>query len=165
MSAKRPGQTLIEVTMATMVAAITTTAVFSVVLSSFVSTAKADKRDAAAMALKLAQDTLKSYVSVAPTSASMILGAVPAVPGGPGSSPGRWTADNSGLWALASGTHDISSLLNNGRNPVLNPNGDTCSGGSSVCSFRYTVTDSDCGFGALTERSCKTVAFSLRYAD
>lgn len=161
---KRSGQTLIEVTMATMIAAITTTAVFSVVLSSYVSDAKADKRDAAAMVLKRAQDTLKSYVSSQPTNANMIPGAIPPVPGAPGAIVGRWSADNSGAWALADGPHDISSLLNGGNNPVLNPGGAVCSYGSSVCGFGYTVTPVECGFG-LGAGACKRVRFSLVYTD
>lgn len=153
---KRPGQTLIEITIATLVAAITTTAVFSVILSSYVSSARADKRDAAAMALKRAQDTLKSYVSAVPTD--------PAYVPVSASGTGRWPADNSGLWALAAGTHDISSLLNGGNNPVLNPTGAVCSWGSSVCRFGYVVTDNNCGFGT-GANACKSVVFSLLYMD
>jgi hypothetical protein len=145
-----------------MIAAITTTAVFSVVLSSYVSNAKADKRDAAAMALRRAQDTLKSYVSAEPTNANMF----PGVPGGPGSPVGRWSADNSGGWALAAGPHDISSLLNLGGvyQTVLNPTVAACSYGSSVCGFGYTVTDNNCGFGTGVN-ACKNVVFNLVYTD
>ncbi len=154
---RRSGQTLIEVTMATMIAAITTTAVFSVVLSSYVSDSKADKRDAASMVLKRAQDTLKSYVSALPGDANY-------VPVSAGGCVGCWSADSSGGWALAAGTHDISSLMNGGNNPVLNPTGAACSGGSSICGLKYTVTDNNCGFGT-GANACKRVAFSLVYTD
>jgi len=146
---------------ATMIAAISATAVFSVVLSTSVSTIKTDKREAAAMMFKKAQETLKNYVSAVPTETAF-------VPNG-----GKWTADTSALnpWALATGTHDISSLLNcpyssgDPRNPVLNPNCLTCSSGSSVCKFTYTVAVYDCGFGGGSFTDCKKVSFSLKYPD
>ncbi len=143
--------------MATMIAAITTTAVFSVVLSSYVSDSKADKRDAASMLLKRAQATLKSYVSAVPGDANY-------VPVSASGCVGCWSADSSGGWALAAGTHDISSLLNGGNNPVLNPTGAVCSGGSTVCGIKYLVTDRDCG-GLTGAGACKQVAFSLVYTD
>jgi type II secretory pathway pseudopilin PulG len=150
----------VEVVIATMIAAMTTTAVFSVILSSFVSGAKADKRDAAAMVLRRAQETLKSYVSVDPTNNDMFNGSLPVLPGAPGSPPGRWIADDSGVWALRNGTHDISSLL--AGTPLYDPD-------SSKSSFRYTVSSADCGFGlgALPNyaQACKTVVFTLVYPD
>lgn len=144
---KRPGQTLIEVTMATMIAAITTTAVFSVVLSSFVSDARADKRDAAAMVIRHAQETLKNYVSAVPTDANY-------VPSDGGA--GRWSKDSSGGWALrgatgAGFTHNIGSLLT----------GTPLAGGT----FTYTVINTPCGFGNADAQCCKTVRFNLVYAD
>lgn len=154
---KRPGQTLIEITIATLVAAITTTAVFSVVLSSYVSDARADKRDAAAMALKRAQDTLKSYVSAVPGETAFT----------PGSPAGHWAAEGGTVWALAAGTHDVSSLLNCVSGypaPALNPTCAVCSWGSSVCRLGYVVTDINCGFGT-GANACKSVAFSLNYTD
>lgn len=141
---KRPGQSLIEVTMATMIAAITTTAVFSVVLSSYVSDSRADKRDAAAMLIRQAQETLKNYVSVEPGNSTY-------VPTGPMRGVGRWDADTSGVWALRSGNHDISSLLTN--TPLA--------GGT----FSYRVINSNCGFGNSEELSCKEVRFQLNYTD
>jgi len=150
---KRPGQTLIEVTMATLVAAITTTAVFSVVLSSYVSDSKADKRDAAAMVLRRAQDTLKSYVSADPTNSAY----VPSVSG-----TGLWTADSLNVWALRGDglVHDISSLVSGP--PLTVP-------GSPAATLRYTVFSYDCGFGLGTPpnypRACKRVVFNLTYTD
>lgn len=150
---KRPGQTLIEVTMATLVAAITTTAVFSVVLSSYVSDSKADKRDAAAMVLRRAQDTLKSYVSADPTNSAY----VPSVSG-----TGLWPADSLNVWALRGDglVHDISSLV--AGPPLTVP-------GSPAATLRYTVFSYDCGFGVGTPpnyaRACKRVVFNLTYTD
>jgi type II secretory pathway pseudopilin PulG len=148
---KRSGQTLIEVTMATMIAAITTTAVFSVVLSSYVSNSKADKRDAAAMALKYAQDTLKSYVSAEPGSAAYS-------PSNAGLNPGLWSKDTSGGLALRAGDHDISSLVSG---PPLSTPG-------NPATFSYKVTNEDClgiGGGAPDAYQCKKVVFSLKYTD
>ena len=127
--------------MATIVAAMTTTAIFSVILSSFTSQAKADKRDAAALMMKSAQETLKSYVSAVPADGNY-------VPNG-----GRWTADSTGVWALSDGIHPITSLLN----------GTELQGGT----FSYTVGSFNCGFGfgAINETACKSVTFTLTYPD
>lgn len=150
---KRPGQTLIEVAMAAMIAAITATAVFSVILSSFVSDVRADKRDAATMVLRRSQETLKSYVSVDPLSAALIAGST--LPGSAGSPAGRWPLDTSGVWALRDGTHNISSLAT----PSL--------GGAAT--LNYTVASYNCGFGVGTapnyELACKQVVFVLTYTD
>lgn len=146
---KRAGQTLVEVAMATVVAAMTTTAVFSVILSSFASQAKADKREAASLVIKRAQETLKSYVSAAPGDANY-------EPTGPGGVVGRWAADASGVWALRDGTHNITSLLD----------GTVLASGTS--SLTYTVLSANCGFASVTsdnEAACKTVTFSLIYPD
>lgn len=169
---KRPGQSLIEVTMATMIAAITTTAVMSTVLSSFVSDTRADKRDAAAMAMRRAQETLKSYVSVDPTTANLFPGQAPAIPGSPNA--GSWAADVSG-WPLAGqacpwnsspnvGTqHNISSLVNT-PGSTLSPVG------SPPATLTYTVCSYSCGpwgMGAAPNYplACKRVAFTLTYTD
>ena len=149
-SGKRSGQTLIEVAVATIIAAITTVAVFSVILSGFVSEKKADKKELAAMVAKNAQQTLQAFVSVDPNDPSYSPNA-----------GGRWSADTSGAWALNAGMHDISSLMN-GTALQVNPAA-PCSWGGT-CYFVYSVTDTDCGFGNGT-RACKTVAFSMVYAD
>jgi len=132
--------------MATVIAAMTASAVFSVVLSSFVADARADKRDAAAMALRQAQQALKVYVSVAPSDPNYSPGAV----------PGRWAADPSGQWALRNGNHTITSLL--ADTPIEN-------GGS----FTYNVASYDCGFGLGSPPdyplACKRVTFQLSYTD
>lgn len=149
---KRPGQTLIEITIATLVAAMTTTAVFSVVLSSYVSDARADKRDAAAMALKYAQDSLRSYVSTLPADPAYS-------PSYSGSSAGRWPTSGSPL-ALSAGVHNIDSLVSG--LPLTAPLG-------TPATFRYTVTNQNClnlAGALLTDANqCKTVVFNLSYTD
>ncbi len=139
---KRPGQTLIEVVIATLIGAMTTIAVFSVILSSFVSQKKADKKEIAAMVLKQAQQTLQTFVSADPNT--QILPGVYLAPN-PG---GRWLDAG---WALAAGSHNISSLM-----PA-----DLC---ATTCSFVYVVTDRNCGFGIGTN-ACKAVKFDMTYAD
>ena len=165
---KRPGQTLVEVTIAILIAATTTVAVFSVILSSFVSEKKSDKKELSAMVLKKARQTLQAFVSVDPSD--------------PNYSPnagGIWTGvDASGQWALAAGTHDISSLMNTAENAVLRR--DTSSGAvpdcvmGGSCYLYYTVEDSDYINGHFLippqptntpSKSSKTVKFHMRYAD
>ncbi|MDT8286821.1 MAG: hypothetical protein RQ748_06905, partial [Elusimicrobiales bacterium] len=62
----RPGVSLLEVAIAGLITAMTTAAVFSVVLSSFVSHERADKRELAGLTIKRAQKTLMGYVSAVP---------------------------------------------------------------------------------------------------
>ncbi|MDO8805509.1 MAG: hypothetical protein Q7R35_13895 [Elusimicrobiota bacterium] len=164
---KRPGQTLIEVTIAALISAITTTAIFSVILSSFVADARTDKRDAAAMVLKRAQDTLKSYVSSVPTDANMFPGVVPpepAKPGAPGSTVGHWSAEGGAAWALAGsagGTvHNVDSLV--AGPPLTMP-------GGPLATLRYTVFNTNClALVAplnIDANQCKRVVFNLAYTD
>lgn len=163
----RPGQTLIEVVMATMISAMTTTAVFSVILSSFVSVAKADKRDAAAMVLKHAQETLKNYVSADPTSANMFPGVAPARTGSPvsgGGVVGHWDAETGNTrWALAESPpdHDISSLV---AGPPLTI------AGLPAATLTYSVRSYACGIFNVAsppnnQGLCKQVVFTLTYQE
>jgi len=144
----RRGQTLIEVVMATMISAMTTTAVFSVILSSFVSDAKADKRDAAAMVLKQAQEALKSYVSAVPTEAGYVPTSL------------HLPYEGLNVWALREGGHDISSMISG--LPLNVP-------GQPNASLTYTVTSYGCGFGTGSApnypTACKRVVFTLTYPD
>jgi hypothetical protein len=171
-SGKRAGQALVEVTIATMIAAMTTMSVFSVVLSAMVSQQKADKREAAALVLKQAQEVLKSYVSADPLNGDFIPGIVDGygltLPAAPKStSVGHWIYDTTGGWALAAGPHNIDSLLAIPPNPVTFP----LAGGT----LRYTVSDYDCGFGSgkignpvggiSGNTTCKIVVFTLTYPD
>ena len=129
---------MIEVVIATMIAALTTVAVFSVTLTSVVSQKKADRKENAAMVLRQAQQTLKTYVTVDPSD---VLHSPNA--------GGTWL---DGTWALSGGVHDITSLM-----PP-----DLCATGA--CSFTYTVTNIDCGFGT-GKNSCKSVKFDMTYPD
>ena len=162
---KRPGQTLIEVVIATLIGAMTTVAVFSVVLSSFVSQKKADKKELAAMLLKNAQQTLQAFVS--------------AVPGDANYSPNAGGVWKDSSWALSAGTHDISSLMNTPENIDLRPVDpatgirETCAVAGG-CYFTYTVGNTDCLRGDKLVPSqptntdvttCKTVIFNMKYAD
>jgi len=157
---KRPGQTLIEVTIAALIAAMTATAVFSVVLSSYGSEPRADKRDAAAMVLRRAQATLGSYVSLDPYNPNLLPGLLPEMPAAPGSPIGRWAADTTGVWALCARAHDISSLV--AGPPLSMP-------GYPPATLTYTVADYDCGFGLGPpphfQYACKRVVFTLNYTD
>ncbi len=152
------GATLIEVMMAAIIASMATTAVYSVVLSSFVSIAKADKREATSLIFKKAQNILKSYVAVESSNSIYDLP-------GEKNTPGVWEADTSKKWALAGNVgglrHDISSLL---KGTVFQPDGETCGWGKS-CHLVYYVKNTDCGLGSADRLACKTVKFELKYAD
>ena len=152
------GVTLIEVVLAALIAAMTTTAIYSVVLSGFVSESKADKREAAALVLKTAQEVLKSYVAVEPSNNLYIL---------PGTPPGNWSAEEKIIWALEGDTskfglrHDISSLLSG---TPLQPDGTSCKWLLS-CYLVYQVKNIDCGLGVGDKVACKKVKFILTYAN
>ncbi len=144
--AKRKGQTLVEVVVATMVAAMTATAVFSVVLSSQVGGVRSDKREAASMAVKAAQEQLRVFVTAVPNEA--------------GFSPnagGHWAGDSNAGWALQSGNHNVSFLLD--KMPQLK-------GGpaDALPTLTYRVQNQNCGFGLNTENtSCKQVTFTITF--
>jgi len=154
----RPGQTLIEVVIATLIAAMTTLAVFSVVLSSSVSPKKADKKEISAMMLKQAQQTLQTFVSAQPGD--------PAYSPTSSKGPGIWPADASGTLALSAGHHDITSLMP--TELLTNVDGTSC---AATCFFTYDVADDHSAacvggsLGSATELSCKTVTFNIKYAD
>lgn len=155
---RRAGFTLVEVLMACIIASMTTTAVFSVVLSGFVSDRKADKRDLATGVLRRARETLKSYVGVEATSGNMFPGVTPARPGSPNS--GIWSADSSGGWALAAGNHDISSIV--AGTPL-----DLTPMGGPAPTLTYRVTNVNClGLPAVNDfNQCKSVTFTLTYGE
>lgn len=135
--AKRKGQTLVEVVVATVVAAMTATAVFSVVLSASVSGVKSDKREIATMTVKGVQDQLKSCVSVLPTDGTF-------------SNGGNVSGVTPLGWALSAGLHTVDL------------GGGPWTGGDSLT---YLVTDVDCGMGTTTETSCKHVQFTFIYQE
>lgn len=149
---ERNGTTLIEVTAAILIAAMTSMAVFSVITSSTVSHVKSDKKEFAAAATRMAQDRLKAYVTSDLTNAVIT---------GP---TANWhiNGDTNGNWALAAGNHDISSWLNADSNfDKLCKN----AAGVSSCQFTYRVTDRNCGLGAAATSACKQVVFTLTYPD
>lgn len=142
--------------MAGLITAMTTASVFSVVLSSFVSHERADKRELAGIMVKQAKQTLMSYVSAVPGESEYV----------PGSPAGHWPASSTAGWSLrgsggAGVRHDISSLLNGTE---LQVPGVTCAWGAD-CFFVYSVINHDCGMGAGDTVACKEVRFEMRYAD
>ncbi|MDQ7774318.1 MAG: hypothetical protein RDU13_12465 [Elusimicrobiales bacterium] len=152
----RQGVTLLEVAIAGLITAMTTAAVFSVVLSSFVSHERADKRELAGLMIKRAKQTLMSYVTAVPGESEYV----------PGSPAGHWPASSTPGWSLrgsggAGVRHDISSLLNG---TDLQVPGVTCAWGRA-CYFVYSVVNRDCGLGTGDTVACKEVNFEMRYAD
>lgn len=152
----RSGVSLLEVAIAGLITAMTTAAVFSVVLSSFVSHERADKRETAGLMIKRAKQTLMSYVTAVPGESEYV----------PGSPSGHWPASSTAGWSLrgAGGggvRHDISSLLNG---TDLQVPGVSCAWGRA-CYFVYNVVNYDCGIGAGDTVACKRVSFEMRYAD
>lgn len=165
---KKTGQTLIEVTVALIISAMTATAVFSVLLSSSAARVKTDKKELSAILVKEAQQTLQLFVSADITTPVYTSGGAYYTPGTTAANAGKWTADPSNTWALAGsggGTmHDISSLMNTAQMAPLRGATPVCAWGNA-CYLVYTVTDNNCGFGAGTLNACKLVFFSLKYAD
>jgi len=148
----KKGTTLIEVTAALLIAAMTTVAIFSVVLSTSVSNKKADRKEVAAMAIKMAQERLKAYVTSDISNSFLI--------NRPGDM-GGWhlPGDSNTGWALAQGNHNITSWLSN-------PNFAELQGGS----FTYNVVNRNClGFPLRWQindfNTCKTVTFTLNFPD
>ena len=149
----RKGQTLVEVMVATVIAASTATAIFSVVLSSHVGELKSDKKEAAAMVIKAAQEQLKIYVSADPSD--------------PEFSPvagGHWGKDTNGGWALATGSHNVDLLLAGVKQ---------LEGKNTAPTLTYVVANVNCGFcsdaacsGAPDQTlACKQVTLTLTYED
>ena len=159
----RKGQTLVEVVVAVMISAATTMAVFSVIVSSFASQKKADKREAAGFMLMQAHETLRNYVSAWPHHEPKYSPCAPPL------LCGVWPADASGLWALEGGSyaHDVTSLL---ANTILAQA--TLPSPAPTPSLTYTVTDDDClntvknlGTPPNGQNQCKKVVFTLVYQD
>ena len=158
----KKGTTLLEVTVALLIAAITSMAVFSISTSSTVSLIKSDKKELAAMAIKMAQERLKFYVT-----------ADTATWTGPNNWALQYDTSTLNSWALANGTHSIGQWLNgnDGKcNSYTNSFVNLCrdSSGNCSCVFNYTVSlgnnGSGCGFGG-GSFDCKKVVFDLRYPD
>lgn len=143
----RKGQTLVEVVIAIMISAMTATAVFSVVISSQYSNVKADKREAAAIALKAGAEYLKAYVSSVPGEASYV--------------PNNGFLPGDNKWALRSGRHYMNFLVGKDVMPQL-------SGKSKDASMYYDVSDENCtgdmGSAPNYSGACKKVVFTLDFA-
>lgn len=135
----RPGQSLIEVTVAVLISAITATGIMSVVLSTKYSNVKADTKESAAVAFRSAQEYLKPYVSAAATNATYSSQFMP--------SGESIYGDTS--WALADGPHNISFVLYN--MPQFN--------GATLL---YVVSDGNCNSSSGAQNlECRKVSFFL----
>ena len=153
---KRKGFTLVEIVVAVLISAMVAMATFSIFTSSAVGHKRANKKELAALAIRMVSEQLKNYVT---SDNSQFL------PQRPNNS---WRlcnhlnqCDTYNGWALQSGTHhDITSFLS--TEPFLT---ELCKGNLSNCSFRYVVTNFDCGFGNSETTACKQVSFNLSYPD
>ena len=139
---KRKGQSLIEVTVAILIAAITATGIFSVILSTKYSHAKADEKESAAIVFRSAQEYLKPYV---------------------GTSADNFNASNNiqniygeEVWALQENyTHNLDFLLTNMPQFI----------GST---FTYTVSIAPCLSNTDTSNNinqCRSVNFNLQMPE
>ncbi len=99
---KRKGQSLIEVTVAVLISAVTATGIFSVILSTKYSHARADNRESAAIVFRAAQEYLKPYVSVAAYDTSYISTFLP-----------NQNIYGESVWALSTGRHYMNFMLEN----------------------------------------------------
>lgn len=147
---KRKGFTLVEIIVSILISAMVAMSSFSIFTSTMTSQKKADKREISALAIRMVQEQLKSYVT-----------ADTAWTPSPNAS---WrlcnhlgVCDTYAGWALQAGAHNITNFLN--TEPFLTK---LCNGNIVNCSFTYTVTDLDCGFGTGVN-ACKQVQFSLTY--
>jgi len=152
---KRKGFTLVEIVVAVLISAMVAMATFSIFTSSAVGHKRSTKKEVAALAIRMVSEQLKDYVT---SDNSTFL------PQRPNNS---WRlcnhlgqCDTYTGWALQSGTHDITSFLN--TEPFLT---ELCKGNLSNCSFRYVVSNFDCGFGNSETTACKQVSFNLSYPD
>jgi type II secretory pathway pseudopilin PulG len=97
---KNKGFTLIEVIVAVLVAAMAVVAVFAVIVSTFTSAPKSDKKETAGLVMQQASEKLKGYVvdSTDQLPASIPINLCPVL---------------DGTSALADGAHNASCLLDN----------------------------------------------------
>ena len=139
----RPGQSLMEVTVAVLIAAITATGTLSVILSTKYSNVKADTKESAAVAFRSAQEYLKPYVSAAATNSSYTSSFMPS---------GQSIYGETG-WALAKGDHDLTFLLYN--MPQF-----------TGATLKYKVEDADCNANSNAQNlECRKVSFSLTTSE
>lgn len=136
---KRKGQSLLEVTIAVLISAITATGIFSVILSTRYSHAKADEKESAAIVFRSAQEYLKPYVG---TTATGFTAANP-----------NNNIYGENVWALQENyTHHLEFLLTN----MPQFYGST---------FTYTVSVDDCTSAADTLNQCRSVHFNLEIPE
>ncbi|MEF3280173.1 MAG: type II secretion system GspH family protein [Elusimicrobiota bacterium] len=151
---KRKGFTLVEVVVSILISALVAMASFSIFTSSAVSERKSDKREIAGLAIKMAQETLKNYVT---SDTSLTTPLAPS--GGWRLRDHQGNLDSYAGWALQSGVvHNITNFLN--REPFLTK---LCNGNIANCSFTYTVSNINQGFGDGETQVGKQVVFTLTY--
>ena len=152
---KRKGFTLVEIVIAILISAMVAMATFSIFTSTAVGHKRSTKKELASLAIRMVSEQLKAYVT---SDNSNFL---------PQRPNNNWRlcnhlnqCDTYNGWALQSGTHNITSFLN--TDPFLR---ELCNGNISNCSFTYTVTNFNCGFGISETTACKQVVFNLNYPD
>lgn len=151
---KRRAFSLVEIVISVLISATVAMASFMIFTSTATSQRKSNRKEIASLAIKMVQEQLKLYVT-SDTSASF-----------PYKPNAQWRlcnhlgqCDSYNGWALQQGNHNITSFL--AADPFLSA---LCKGNISNCSFTYTVTDRNCGFGTGTA-ACKDVVFNLTYPD
>lgn len=136
---KRKGQSLLEVTIAVLISAITATGIFSVILSTRYSHARADEKESAAIVFRSAQEYLKPYVG---TTATGFTAANP-----------NNNIYGETVWALQENyTHHLEFLLAN----MPQFHGST---------FTYTVSVDNCTSAADSSNQCRRVNFNLEIPE
>ena len=151
---KRKGFTLVEIVVAVLISAMVAMATFSIFTSSAVGHKRANKKELAALAIRMVSEQLKNYVT---SDNSQFLPHRPHPLWKLCKSPDQ--CDNNG-WALQRGPHDVTFFLD--TEPFLT---ELCEGNLSNCRFTYVVENFPCGFGDSDTTSCKEVKFNLSYPD
>ncbi len=149
---KRKGFSLVEIVVSVLISATVAMASFMIFTSTATSQKKASKKELASLAIKMVQEQLKVYVT---SDTGFIYRPHP-----------QWRlcnslgqCDNYAGWALQQGVHNVTSFLSS--EPFFTG---LCNRDLSRCSFTYTVSDIDCGWG-LGTAACKSVTFNLSYPD
>jgi len=135
---KRKGQSLIEVTVAVLISAVTATGIFSVILSTKYSHARADSKDSAAIVFRAAQEYLKPYVSVAAYDTAYVSSFLQ-----------NQNIYGENFWALADGHHNMDFILVN--MPQF-----------TGASLSYDVSTANCNSSSnIAALECRNVVFNL----
>jgi prepilin-type N-terminal cleavage/methylation domain-containing protein len=148
---KRNAFTLVEIVVSILISAMVAMATFSIFTSTMTAQKKGDKKEIAALAIRMVQEQLKGYVtsdtnwSYRPNASWRLCNHL-------------GVCDSYTGWALQSGvTHNITNFLN--TEPFFTK---LCDKNISNCSFTYTIIDQNCGFGTGLN-ACKQVNFNLVY--